>query len=81
MKLRTRGETKPAYEPMVLEVTFETLGELVLFRKMMCANTRVPDMLLKDGDIECGEECKVATIMGEIHREVVTYELKWGKLK
>lgn len=79
MKLQTRNVTKPAYEPMVLEVTFETREELVLFRKVMAANTRVPGMLEKDGDIVRREEYTLTAIMGDIHKEVVAYELHGGK--
>lgn len=76
MKLQMKKVARPAYEPKVLEVTFETLVELVLFRKLMGANNRVPNMLTKDGDILHKDAGLLMNIMGDIYTEVSAHERK-----
>ena len=58
----------PEFNPITIELTFETLEEVKFYDMLMQANLRIPEMFIKDGDLK--DTRAMAKLMGEMRQPI-----------
>lgn len=56
------------FTPVTVQITFEKEVELTLFKSLMLANLRIPDLLLADEEISSYEYNTLIDIMGYTYK-------------
>ena len=56
------------FEPVTVQITFEKEVELKLFKLIMLANLRIPDLLLADEKIYSNEYSTLVDLMGYTYK-------------
>lgn len=66
MQVKIKQEPK-VFKPVTLEITFETVKELLLMQEMLLRDISIPEFVFPDDDVSM---CKLSDIMTELHTAI-----------